>query len=109
MRAMLLDYQGRAIRFPEERWRHIISEHADMALLEDTIGATLLEPDEIFRDPEDPETVRLYYRWFYDLPGFGIERICVTVKVFNGDAFVVTAFIAGHIKGDELLWRKLNG
>ena len=106
MRAILLDYQGRAIRFPEERWQHITSDHEDMALLEDTIGPTLLDPDEIFRDPSDPETMRIYYRWFYGLPVVGDNRICVVVKVFNGDAFVVTAFVASHIKGDELLWRK---
>ena len=106
MRALLPDYQGRAIRLPEERWRHILFRHPEMRLLEDTIGATALDPDEIFRDPDDPDTVRLYYRWFYGLPTVGDNRICVAVKVFNGDAFVVTSFVASHIKGDDLLWRK---
>ena len=106
MRAILLDYQGRAIRFPEERWRHILHDHGEMELLEETIGETLLDPDAIFRDPDDPDTVRLYYRWFYGLPTVGDNRICVAVKVFNGDAYVLSAFVAGHPKGDDLLWRK---
>ena len=108
MRAILLDYQGRAIRFPEERWQHILIDHSEMAAMEYTIGETLADPDEIYRDPQDPNTVRLYYRWFNGLP-VGDNRICVAVKVFNGDAYVITAFVASHIKGDELLWSKLTG
>ncbi len=108
MRAMLLDYQGRAIRFPEERWRHILIDHSEMAAMEYTIGETLADPDEIYRDPQDPNTVRLYYRWFNGLP-VGDNRICVAIKVLNGDAYIITAFVASHIKGDELLWGKLTG
>ena len=102
---MLIDYQGREIRFPEERWQHIIGEHPVMALMEEVIGETLLDPDGIFRDPEDPDSIRLYYRWFYGIP-LGDGRICVVVKVFNGDAFVISSFPASHIKGDEVIWTK---
>ena len=105
MRALLLDYQGRAIRLPEERWRHILSDHGEMALMEETIGETLSDPDEIMRDAKDPVAVRLYYRWFYGLP-VGDHRICVVVKVFNGDAFVLTAYVVSHFKRSEVIWSK---
>ena len=100
MRALLLDYQGRAIRFPEERWQHILGGHPELAAMEQTIGATLLSPDYIRRDAADPATVRLYYRWFPNTP-YGGKWVKVAVKFFNGDAFVVTAMATGRIKRSE--------
>ena len=106
MRALLLDYQGRPIRFPEERWQHIIIDHSEMATMEYTIEETLADPDEIIRDDKDPVGVRLYYRWFYGLPRVGDHWICAVVKVFNGDAFVLTAYPVGRFKRSEVIWRK---
>ena len=100
MRALLLDYQGRDIRFPEERWRHILGGHPELADMEETIGATLLAPDEIRRDATDPDTVRLYYRWFPHTP-YGGKWVKVAVKFLNGDAFVVTAMAISRIKRGE--------
>ena len=96
MRAILLDYQGRPIRFPEERWQHIIQRHRDMADFEEGIGKTLLAPDQIRRDANDPTTVRLYYKWFPVTPQ-GSKWVRVAVKFLNGDAFVLTALLTGRI------------
>ena len=96
MRALLLDYQGRAIRFPEERWQHIRQRHRDMADMEAAIGSTLLAPEHIRRDAADPDTVRLYYKWFPVTPR-GSKWVRVAVKFLNGDAYVLTAFLTGRI------------
>ena len=96
MRALLLDYQGWAIRLPEERWRHIRQRHRDMADMEAAIGATLLAPEHIRRDAADPDTVRLYYKWFPVTPR-GSKWVRVAVKFLNGDAYVLTAFLTGRI------------
>ena len=85
-----------------------MERHPDMATMEYTIGETLMDPDAIYWDPAYPEEVQLYYRWFYGLP-IGDERICVTVGVFERDAFVMTAHIVSHIKGEQLIWTKSNG
>lgn len=108
MRANLLDYQGRAIRFPEERWQHILSHHSIMADKEDVIGKTLLDPDEIRLDPDDPNAVKLYYRWFEGIRT-GNRRYVVAVKFLNGDAFVLTSCPAGHRKPGEIIWTKASG
>ena len=100
MRAILLDYQGRAIRFPEERWQHIIASHPEMTVMEETIAETLLTPDQIRRDVVDPVTVRLYYKWFPGTP-YGDKWVKVAVKFLNGDAFVLTALATGSIKRSE--------
>ena len=107
MRALLIDYQGRMIRFPEERWEHIVGQHSEMAQMEETIGATLLDPDEIYWDPQYPGEVQLYYRWFTGLP-VGDVRICVTIRVFESDAFVMTAHVASHPKGNDLIWTRTS-
>lgn len=105
MRAILLDYQGRAIRLPEERWQHIILGHPIMAALEDVIAVTLLDPEEIRRDPDDPNTVRLYYRRFERARAEN-RRYVVAVKFLNGDAYVLTSHPAGHPKPGEVIWTR---
>ena len=105
MLALLTDYQGRAIRFPEERWEHIISGHSIMAEREEVIRITLLDPDEVRIDPDDPATVRLYYRWFQESPT-DKRRYVVAVKFLNGDAYVLTSNPASHPKPGEVIWTK---
>ena len=108
MRALLTDYKGRRIRFPEERWGHILSGHPEMAGLEWVISITLLDPDEIRRDSKDPETVSLYYRWFEEFPTEN-RRYVVAVKFLNGDAYVLTSCPASHRKPGEVIWTKQSG
>ena len=93
------------MRLPEERWQHIVEDHHEMALMEEVIGTTLLDPDLILRDTDDPATVRLYYRRFLSLP-VGDHWICVVVKVSNSDAYIITAYPATRLKRGETLWTK---
>ena len=107
MRAVLIDYQGREIRFPEERWQHIISRHRDMEAIPHTILETLLDPDFILRDPTDPNTGRLYYRW-YNWGKANDKWVMVSVKMLDGDAYVLTAMQTHRTKRSEILWTKSN-
>ena len=78
-----------------------------MAEMEYVIGETLLAPDEIRRDSRDPETVRLYLKWYDDLP-VGSKWVLVAVKMINGDAYVVTSFTFSRSIDNEILWTRSN-
>ena len=107
MRALLTDYQGRVIRFPEERWEHIIIRHRDMEPIPYTIPETLLDPDFVLRDPIDPAEGRLYYRW-YNWENASDKWVMVSVKMLVGDAYVLTAMQTHRPKRSEILWTKSN-
>ena len=74
-----------------------------MADMLSTIGETLLAPEEIRRSIEDPETVRLYYKW-YPGTGIGDKWIRVVVKFLPDDTFVITSFASSEIQAGELIW-----
>lgn len=108
MRALLTDFQGRQIRFPEERWQHIIGRHRDMEAISHTIPETLLDPDFVLRDPTNPNAGRLYYRW-YNWENANDKWVMVSVKMLVGDAFVLTAMQTHRPKRSEILWTKSSG
>ena len=78
-----------------------------MTLMPEVIGETLLAPDLVRLDPEDPDTVRLYCKWYYHTP-IGGKWVIVVVKLLNGDAFVLTSLPTGRIKQSEVIWTRLN-
>ena len=101
MRALLTDYQGRAVFFTEEAWQHIIQPpHDYMADMPEAISATLLDPEEIRRSNTRPDTVRLYYKWFIGTL-VGDKWLCVVVKFLAGEAYVLTAYATDRIKAGE--------
>ena len=61
-----------------------------------------LEPEEIRRSKSDPEAVRLYHKWYYGTTE-GDKWVCVVVKTFPDDAFVMTALVTPTIKGGDPL------
>jgi hypothetical protein len=85
---VLSDYEGRAVRLTDERWRHI-EEHPEMAGTREAVAETLREPEVVIQSASDP-LARLYYR-FYHRTIVGGKHLCVVVKVRQDDAFVVTA------------------
>ena len=99
---MLPDLLGRRIRLPEERVRHILARHPYMASLWDEVAETLRDAEEIRRSNSDPKTVRLYHKWFYGTVQ-GDKWVCVAVKVLNGDAFILTAYVTSEIEGGDPL------
>ena len=102
MPAILEDIFGRRIRLTDERAGHILLRHPYMAHLWDEVAETLREAEEIRRSKSDPETVRLYHKWYYGTVE-GDKWICVVVKVFPDDAYIMTAFVTSDIEGGDPL------
>ena len=50
-------------------------------------------------------TVLLYYRNAFT-PLFGAKFLCVVVKLFMADSFVITAYLTDKIKAGETLWTR---
>ena len=98
----LPDSHGHLIRLTEESWAVIIAKHPYMGEMRYAIGQTLQFPQEIRKSISDPETVRLYYRWFAETV-VGAKNICVVVKFSDGDAFIITAYVTYRIKQGEVL------
>lgn len=96
-----VDYQGSRIRLTDERLAHIL-EHPEMQGMQPRIGETLASPKRVLESLGD-RRARLYYR-FYIGTRVGNKYLCVVVKVLNGDAFVVTAYLTDKVKKGRQLW-----
>ena len=97
---ILEDLFGRRIRLTDERVEHILDRHPFMAHLWDEVAETLREAEEIRRSKSDPETVQLYHKWYYGTVE-GDKWVCVVVKVFPGDAYIMTAYVTPDIEGGD--------
>ena len=51
--AVLIDYEGRAIRLTDDRWKHI-SEHPEMAGMKEALEETLGAPEVVQESVSDP-------------------------------------------------------
>ena len=99
--AVLTDYEGRAIRLTEERWRHI-SEHPEMLGMRGALEETLKAPEVVHESMSD-FAAHLYYR-FYHRTMVGGKYLCAVVKLENEDAFVVTAYLTDRVKRGRVVW-----
>jgi hypothetical protein len=91
---ILRDFRGLEVRLTEERLEHIL-ELPEMSGREVAIEETLLAPEQVLESLFDPE-VRLYYR-FYRMTMVGDKYLCVVVKMSQGDAFVLTAYLTDSV------------
>src|ERR1700687_1367815 len=98
---ILRDYRGLDVRLTEERLAYIL-EHPEMSDRETAIKETLLSPEQVLESLFDP-AVRLYYR-FYRMTAVGDKYLCVVVKMSQGDAFVLTAYLTDSIKRGWRIW-----
>jgi hypothetical protein len=98
---ILHDYQGLTIRLTDERLAHIL-EHPEMNGMEAAIGETLLHPEQVVQSFSDPEA-HLYYRHYVGTR-VGDKWLSVVVKVKDGDAFILTAYLTDKIKQGVRLW-----
>jgi hypothetical protein len=97
------DYQGRLIRLTQRQWDHILLDHQDMADMQWAMRETLENPAEVRKSVRDPNTVRLYYRWFTGLK-VGEKWVCVVVKFLDVDALIITAYVTDKTQTGELVW-----
>lgn len=71
---------------------------------EERITETLSDPEVVVQSESD-DTVRLFHRFYGELP-VGDKYLCVVVKYLPGDAFVITAYFTDRLKRGETLWRR---
>lgn len=73
-----------------------------MAGMGDEIQRVLQSPTEVRLSRAD-DTVRLFYE-FYAQTQVGGKWLCVVVKYFADDTFVITAYLTNSIKAGEIIW-----
>ncbi len=100
-----IDYSGRIVRYPDERQAHVAERHPYMEDHVELIEGTLSDPDEVRMSAEDPDTVILYYRWYWHSL-VGAKYVRVVVKLLDQDAFVLTAHVTDNIRRGELVWTR---
>lgn len=90
---------GVVIRFPGERWFHIVENHDDLAGRYDDILEAIECPDFILRGYKDAmlavRRIRLN-RWL----------VVVYKEISEEDGFIVTAYQTSKIKKEDIIWRK---
>ena len=93
---IIQDFQAQPIRLPAERWQHIIDRHPYMV-------ETLLDPDTIRKSNSEPDTVRIYYKWFENTV-VGRKWVSVVVEFLDDD----DAFVRRIPAPGEEIWQKEN-
>ena len=99
----IIDYADRTVRLTDERLSHI-HEHPEMVGQERRIREVLQKPDVVFTSHKD-SSVHVYYKHYTRSPA-GSKHLMVAVKNLEEDAFVITAFFTGEVKGGEQVWPK---
>jgi hypothetical protein len=68
------------------------------------LRTTLRHPERVLQSRVDP-LVHLYFRFFRRTP-VGQKFLMAAVKIGGSDAFVVTAFFTGEVRGGPVVWAK---
>jgi len=91
------------VRLTEERWRHVVTRHPEMARLRDLVLATVAEPDAVLRgDFGELLAVREYEE-------LELGRFVVVAYRESGpdDGFVLTAYLAGRVSTKrKVIWKR---
>ncbi|MCI0713594.1 MAG: hypothetical protein L0154_25785 [Chloroflexi bacterium] len=98
---ILIDYEEREIRLTTERRDHIL-EHPEMAGQFERIQETIKSPETVIASTAD-ETVPVYHRYYETTPVTS-KFLLVAVKLFEDDAFVLTAFFSRREKKGTVIW-----
>ena len=92
------DEHGNEVRLTDERLRHILRRHPEMAFQLHRFAEILANPDAVSPSRSSP-AIHLYYRLFPDLRGRN-RYICLVVKRETDHSFVLTGYLARSIKGE---------
>lgn len=92
------DEHGNEIRLPDERLRHILRRHPEMASQLHRFAETLASPDAVSAS-RSSQTVRLYYRLYSDLSSRN-RYLCLVVKRETNYSFILTGYLTRSIKGE---------
>lgn len=95
---------GVPIRLNEERWAHIILNHAAVAGLKESLLETVEDPDVIHKGDED----ELLAARLYPETQIGEKWLVVAYKETSSqDGFIITAYLTRRLSGrKEELWRR---
>ena len=93
-----IDEHGNEVRLTDERLRHILKRHPEMAYQMHRFAETLAKLDAV-RASESSPTVFLYYRLYPDLRGRS-GYVCLVVKRGEEHSFILTGYLDRKIKGD---------
>ncbi len=92
------DEHGNEVRLPDERLRHILRRHPEMAFQMHRFAETLANPDAV-RTSRSGSAVQLYYRLYPDLRGRN-RYICLVVKSEEDYSFILTGYLSRSIRGE---------
>ncbi len=91
------DERGKEVRLTDERLRHMLRRHPEMAFQIHRFAETLAKPDAVSVSKSSP-TVQLYYRLYPDLKARN-RYLCLVVKRDGEDSFILTGYLDRKIKG----------
>ena len=92
------DERGNEVRLTDERLRHILRRHPEMAFQLHRFAETLARPDAVSPSKSSP-AVKLYYRLHPDLRGRN-RYLCLVVKWRTDYSAILTGYLSRSIKGD---------
>ena len=92
------DEHGNEVRLTDERLRHILRRHPEMAFHLHRLAETIASPDAVIPS-RSSRTVHLYYRLYPDLRGRN-RYICLVVKRGTDYSFILTGYLGRSIRGD---------
>ncbi|MXZ23728.1 MAG: hypothetical protein F4Y80_02480 [Caldilineaceae bacterium SB0665_bin_21] len=93
------DKRGNEVRLTDERLRHILRGHPEMAFQLHRFAETLASPDAVSPSKSSP-MVQLYYRLYPDLRGRN-RYVCIVLKRAHGYSFILTAYLTRRIQGER--------
>lgn len=91
------DQQGNEVRLTDERLRHILRRHPEMAFQMHRFADTLAKPDAVRASKSSP-TVQIFHRLYSDLRSRS-RYICLGVKKGTFYSFILTGYLSSKIKG----------
>lgn len=101
---VVLSRDGIPIRLTEERWRHIVHRHPEMAGQREQVLETLVEPDLI---QEGDSGERLAIRFYPKTPLTSKFLIVAYRKVSSEDGFILTAYLTNQPSARRtVLWKR---
>lgn len=80
-------------------WLYICQKHRDLENQFDLLENCLKDTDEIWESKQNTE-VYLYYKKINQ------KYICAVCKHYNGDGFLITAYLTYKLQGKKKIWSK---
>ena len=92
------DEHWNEVQLTDERLRHILRRHPEMALQMHGFAETLARPDAVRPSRANP-AIQLYYRLYPDIRGRN-RYVCLVEKRESTFSFILTGYLGRSIKGE---------